>query len=322
MANRWLVQKLIDNAKRRGLIVTSDDPTDGFATSDFLELIDDVVRSVMVPLLKRVRESYLLREVDLALTSGRARYPLPERAAAEALHSILWDNGDADHWPPLQRTEAGQAHGFNASDGTPYAYYMKDDGVVFVPTPAAGTTVRFLIYNRPSFVVEASAVAMVSAFNTSTKQVTLLSYDSDTEEFDDATVPSTFTSNASYDIVKGTPGFRCHAYDQSATVASNVLTFAALPDDLAVGDFVALAGETPIAQIPLELHPMLAQEVTRTLLESKGDAKADRAERTVARLEKAATEMLSPRVSAGAKFIHNYNAPGWSRSRLRWRGWR
>lgn len=324
MANRWLVQKLINSAKRRGLIVEADDENDGFATSDFLELIDELTRSKMVPLLKRTREEFLLRTVDLELTSGRAMYPLPEAASAEALHSILFDAGtDTEAWPPLQRTEPSQAHTFAASTGDTFAFYLQDDSVVFVPTPGSDVTVRFLIYRRPNMPVEASSVAMVSAINTATKQLTLLSYTTGTGEFDAASVPSTFTTSASFDFVKGTPGFRCRAVGQDCTaVASNVLTFADdFPDDLAVGDFCCIAGESPIVQIPAELHPLLAQEVTRALLEAKGDAKADRAERTAAMLERNATEMLSPRVTASPKYVQNFNAPGWKRFK-RWRGWR
>lgn len=322
MANRWLVQKLIANAKRRGFIVQSDDAQDGFAAADFLEVIDDVIRSKMVPLLKRTRESYLVKVVELELASGTARYPIPGRAAAEALHSILYEASD-DVWVPLQRTEVDKAYAFASAGSTqPFGYYLEDDSVVFVPTPST-QTVRFLIFNRPNLVVEASAVGYVSAINTSTKAVTVLTWDEDNEDFTASAAPSAFSSSVLYDLVKGAPGFRNHGTDLAATVASNVLTFAeTLPTDLAVGDFVCLAGETPIAQIPAELHPLLAQEVTRSLLEAKGDAKAERAQTTVDRMTSEAMEMLTPRVTAAPRYIHNFNAPGWKRGLFRWRGWR
>lgn len=319
MANRWLVQNLIANAKRRGFIVQSDDPVDGFSEEDFLALIDDVIRSRMVPLLKKTRESYLVRRVDVALTSGTDTYAIPERAAAEALHSILYE-AEAGRWVPCQRTEVTQAHLFSRTTSGPPVFYLEDDSVVFVPSPDT-QTVRFLIFNRPNMVVPASAVGYVSTINTGTKAVTVKTWDEDTEDFATSAAPSSFTSSATYDLVKGTPGFRNHGTDLAATVASNVLTFAeALPANLAVGDFACLAGETPIAQVPAELHPMLAQEVTRVLLEAKGDPKADRAERTVARLEEDAKAMLSPRVQAAPRYLHNFNAPGWRKAR--WRGFR
>lgn len=322
MANRWLVSKLIRDIKRRGFIVQSDDVGDGFATADFLDVIDNVIRSKMVPLLKRTRESYLLRKVELELTSGTSRYPIPGRAAAESVHSILTEVSP-DHWAPLERTEVHQAHAFTSAAGAGlFGYYLEDDSVEFIPTPGEAT-VRFVIYNRPNLVVEASAVGYISAVNTGTKAVTVKTWDEDAEDFTTSAAPSTFSSSVLYDLVKGTPGFRNHGTDLAATVASNVLTFAeTLPDNLAVGDFVCLAGETPIAQIPAELHPLLAQEVARELLEAKGDAKAERAQATADRLQTDALEMLTPRASAAPRYVHNFNAPGWKRGFLRWRGWR
>lgn len=325
MANRWLVQNIIDSAKLRGLVIESDDPREGFGPAQFLQLIDETIRGEIIPLLKRTKESYLLTSVELDLESGRARYPLPPRASAEAIHSILIDpDNGTEAWPPLSRTEAEKAYAFSINDGNPFAYYLEDDSVVFVPTPGDGEAVRFKIFGRPNMVVEATSVGQISAINTATKQVTVLAYDEDSGEFEDTTPPATFTTGATYDLVKGTPGFRCHDIDLAVSgVASNVLTFTdELPEDLAVGDFVCIAGETPIAQIPAELHPLLSQMVTRTILEGKGDPKADRAERTAGKLEKNATDMLSPRVQTAPKFVQNYNAPGWRRGLFRWRGWR
>ncbi len=324
MANRWLVQKLIASAKRRGFIVVSDDPLDGFSEDDFLDLIDDIIRSRMVPLLKRTRESYLVTEEDLSLTSGRASYPLPSRAAAETLRSILIE-GDSGAWPPLDRIEPEEAHARTATDGTPNAYYLRDDNAVFVPTPGAGQSVRFLYFSRPNLVVPATEVCEVESVDFNANSVTVAAWDQDTEEFETAAtgIPEDFVVGGLFDLVRGVPGFRNHAYD--LTVASItgagpfVITFEEeLPEGLAAGDFVCLTGESPIAQIPAELHPMLAHEVTRTLLEAKGDSKADRAAKTVERLEEDAKSMLSPRVTEAPKYIQNYNAPGWSRMR-RWR---
>lgn len=322
MANPWLVQRrLIDSAQRRGWLVLSDDPNEGFSTEDFLDLIDEVTRSIIVPLLKRTRESYLVATEDLVLTAGVAGYSLPARAAAESLRSILYDAGDG-RFVPLNRVEPEEAHAYNLSDGTPAVFYLQSDTVFFVPTPGT-QTVRFVYFKRPNRVVQASAVGLVSALNRGAKQVTVLSYTEDTGEFDSAAAPATFTTAALFDFVKGTPGFSCHATDLVCSgVASNVLTFSAeLPDGLSVGDFVALAGETPIAQIPVELQPLLAQEVNRTMLEGKGDSKADRAGKTAERLEKNALDMLVPRTSETPKYVLNKNAPGWGRFRRRWGWW-
>jgi hypothetical protein len=324
VSNQWLVSHLIRNLKLRQLIVTSDDASEGFGVSDFLMLANDVIRSTIVPLLKRTREDYLLTREDLDIVSGTDRYSLPTRAAAETLKAILYDAGDG-RWLPLERTSEEKAAEFSASEGRPFGYYLQDDSVVFVPEPSEANTVRFLYFGRPNRLVDVDEVGQISAINTGTGAVTFLGWDADPDDPDytTTTAPAGFAAGAtSYDFVKGTPGFRNRATAKSATRASNVLTFAPgdLPDGLAVGDFVCLAGETPIPQIPDTLHSLLSQEVSRTILESKGDKRTQQAEKTADKMQANAETMLSNRVQATPKYLTNPNAGGMSRAKRRW--WR
>jgi hypothetical protein len=322
VANQWLVSNLIRELKLRQLIVTSDDARQGYAVSDFLMLANGVIRSTIVPLLKRTREDYLLTREDLSIVSGTDRYSLPTRAAAESLKAILYDAGSGK-WPALERTTEDKASEFYPSEGRPFGYYLQDDSVVFVPAPSASATVRFLHFGRPNRLVDVDEVGQISDMDTSTGEVAFLGWDADPDDADytTTTAPAAFATTAtSYDFVKGTPGFRTRAKDVSATRTSNVLTFDPddLPDGLAVGDFVCLAGETPIAQIPDTLHPFLAQEVSRAILESKGDKGADRAEKTADKMQANAEGMLANRVQATPKYIVNKNAVGMARKRRWW----
>ena len=59
----------------------------------------------------------------------------------------------------------------------------------------------------------------------------------------------------------------------SIVTATKTLTMtAAIPDGTAVGDWVSLAGDSPIPQIPYEVHNILAQRGAIKVLESLGDA--------------------------------------------------
>jgi hypothetical protein len=101
-----------------------------------------------------------------------------------------------------------------------------------------------------------------------------------------------------------------------------VLTFTnALPDGLVVGDYVALAGQTPICQAPLELHDILAFRACVKHLTSRGDPKLAGMIEDLKAMRDDALSLLQPRVQGSAKVLINPNAPGWNRgfARRRWR---
>jgi hypothetical protein len=308
VANRWLASALVDSLKRRGLIPTADET---FNATDFYALIDEETRTYILPILREVHEEFLHVRYDSDIVSGQAAYPFPPRCAAEAVKMILLDpNADGSWGPPLARIEPEKAVGIGG--GGVGSYYLEDDCAVLSPTPnASGGTLRFVHFNRPNHVVAATAAAEVTTINTGTGEVTLRLADQT------AGVPATFTSSELYDLIKGTPGFRTLAIDQAATVASNILTFATLPSRLAVGDFVALAGQSPVAQVPAEFHPLLAQRVMFVCLDAMSPRESAKAELTLEKMEQKVRGMFMNRTEAQPRYLHNFSAPGWRRTRVR-----
>ncbi len=153
--------------------------------------------------------------------------------------------------------------------------------------------------------------------NTGTKQVTLVMPSDETSG-----VPESFVSGLEYDFIRGTPHFNVLAANHEATVASNVLTFTDdLPDDLAVGDFVALAGQTPIVNVPLEFQDVLVIKAVYSYLSGSGDTvKTPMAGERWKQAEKDVLALCMPRVSDTPQLVINYYGPGWGRGiRRRWR---
>ena len=93
--------------------------------------------------------------------------------------------------------------------------------------------------------------------------------------------PLSFSTAVQYDLVKGTPGFQNLAIDQTVTgISGTTLTFSELPSTLSLGDYVCLAGESPIPQIPLEGFPLLSQQGVYVTLQALNDIPgAERAEK-------------------------------------------
>jgi hypothetical protein len=119
------------------------------------------------------------------------------------------------------------------------------------------------------------------------------------------------TAATNYDVVKAKPGFDTYELENSATRTSNTFTFSSgLDTAIVVGDYICLAGESPIPQIPVALHPLLAHRVVLRALEALGDPKAQVAAKTCEELTKSAMLLLTPRSDGNARVVINRYGPG------------
>lgn len=303
VTQRFLASSLVNSLKRRGLIPTSDE---AFNDTDFYALIDEETRTYILPFLKRTREEFLVTRAETTVQSGFNRYLLPARCAAEALKYVAL----GPDYNPLRRSTNEDGH---LGGG---GFFVEDDAVVLADTPTqSGETLRFVYYYRPNYPVAEARCGRVTGFDIDARTVTL----SEAPVVGDEEL---FTLEEAYDFVKATPGFRCHDINRVATdITGDVLTFADdLPVGLAIGDYVCLAGETPIPQIPAELHPLLAQRVTYVLSNALGPTKGRAAFEQLQQMEAQLTTLFSNRVDAAPRYVVNRNSVGFARLSRGWRG--
>ena len=108
-------------------------------------------------------------------------------------------------------------------------------------------------------------------------------------------IPENFNTSIVYDFYKAESPSSMLGINKSATaisVATKSITFATddMPDFLKVGDHLAESCEASIAQIPSELHSMLAQMVACRVLEAIGDTQG---------LQNALIKLKQQKVAAG-----------------------
>lgn len=303
MSNPYLVSLMLTALRDEGYV-----PSDETASSArLLGVLNRQQRTWLTKLMLSVREDYQLASVDVDLTAGQTVVPVPSRAVGAALKLVSFlDNGIP---VPLNPINSEQVHA-NSVLGGAGDYSMQGNNLVLSSSAAAGSTLRLQYFRRMNQVVDESEAAEVESFDLDAGTITLA-----------GTVPILFDSDStSYDIVKGTPHFDTLAASVTATLSSQVLTFADdLPEDLAVGDWVALEGQTPICQAPLELHDVLVFKACQAYLRARGDPKAAAMQTEIDELRADALSLLAPRVQGSAHVFINPNAPGWNRTRLRWR---
>jgi len=305
MALSYLVDDLLEAARDSVMLAPAEESGQA---AKLLAMMNREQRTYLTRLLLSARESYQVATTDLTLVAGTTRYALPSRAVAGGIKQVeeVDASGNLSLWHPFpeeRQTERRTSGG--AGD-----YYLEGNTLVLYEDPLAAGTLRITYFRRMNKLVLEESAGKVASFNAGAKTITLTS------------APSAWSGSQAYDIIQGTPHFSHRTVDATASISGTTLTFtAALPTDLAAGDYVALAGETPICQAPLELHDVLVARTAYAWLRAKGDPKAGDFKTVLDELRHDALSLISPRVQGSPKVLINFNAPGWNRFRRLKRGY-
>lgn len=277
----------------------------GTADADILALATFEMHAGLVPRLRKVREEWFVTSSDTTIVNGTASYAIPSRSVAGSLRDVwmIVADGTPRVFPRLDlaaipRTGAAAP----TASGSPIGFYLQGNSLILWPTPGATNlgSLRMFYEFRPNDLVATSAACTVQSVNTSTGVVTMT-----------AAVPATFTTSTACDFINGQPHFETRGFSKTPTgVSGSTITFATtdLPTGLAAGDYVCLAGQAPVAQLPYELHPVLTQRTVAKVLEALGDVqKAGMAMSKAQELEEAAFINLTPRVAGKPKRVVNRN---------------
>lgn len=246
---------------------------------------DEERASVIDPWRRRiVGAEYDVRSESQTLVADTATYRIPWRASGASLHSVSYVDTYGDEWPmhriPLEDANAYVA-GAGYHWGGAYAYAIEGDFVRVLPTPAAAAgSVKMRYVKRPSRNVVVSSAMLVTGISGTPSVYTGVS-------------PSSFSTSTPLDIIQAKPNFDIFAASVTPSAVSTgvSVTFATNPaTEAVVGDYAALAGETPVIQLPEEIHPVLTALVISRALEAEGDRDGmqvarDRAMRALSALE-------------------------------------
>ncbi len=291
MASAWLTTALLASIRRRARSTNSSAP--GYDDASLLEMANEELVSKLVPELVRLRREWFEEVRDVPLVVGTATYGLWTRAIMGSARNIGIVSGGVFRGLSYLPPEA-----FDGKDPTnqagPSHYTVRGTDFVLYPTPNIGDTLRVTYLRRLNRLVAASAVLTVTSISGAGSNVF------------NGTKPATITTSTPVDVVKGTPFFDALAEDQTPTavVASTSVTLAASVSGASVGDFVCLAGESPVIQGPPELVAILAQRVANALLRPGRDqAIAAAGERELEKLEAAVFGVADRRVESDIQTV-------------------
>lgn len=280
---------LISNIKLRGSFPTANDL---FSNSDYLNILNDELMNQITPLLTKLNGEFFLTYQDTTITSGLESYRIPKRAIGSMLRDvqIINSSGNVFSLPRLFEEDK-----YSTTQGQ-IGYYIKSNQIILSPTPANSTdTLRLAYFRRPSKFVLPTACAQISSIAGTTIVVSSL--------------PSTMTTSTSIDFIQGASPYDLLQMDTAiASVTGTTLTFSSVPTDLAVGDYICLAGEACIPMIPEELIPMLTQAALCVCLSSKKDKSVELELQKLEQIKVSITNLLAPRVKSNDIKIKSRNS--------------
>jgi hypothetical protein len=261
-------------------------PDGRFTDQEILNLASDALISEIAPMLVASREEYYVTTKDYTITAAQAAYAVPYRAMGATLREVKYvvDNRQID----LIRFDPEDIQ--DLQSGTPQGFYLQGNNIVLSPTPDATLgTLRVTYFLRPSSLVPVTECAVIT--NIAGNVLTI-------------TTPTGWDTSDTFDIVQGSSGFVLKGADYAASAvgASSITLTGTLPTDIAVGDYVTLAGESCFPHIPADAHQLLAHLTVIGCLESMGDqTNLAVAVQRADSLRKAFTALLSNRVQGAPR---------------------
>ena len=244
---------LLEQIKQRTMLPTNQNT---WTDARLLALATEVARMHIVPLISQAREGFFHYGSDDTLTSGRSIYPINARAVGQVLIDLELVQGDSVTSMGRIRPEE-KGRGESRGRHRP-VFYLKWNDIVLPDTSLSGTLRQTFLMQHPDLIPVSSA-GRITVIDTATSTVSV------------DVVPSGFTVNAVMDFIRGDGGHEYRGIDQTITGVSGLdVTFASLPDGLAVGDYLALKGESPIAMLPDEFQTVLIQRCVVQINETGG----------------------------------------------------
>lgn len=287
------------DAVKRGVTVPANQVR--FDDTDFLKFADEETEATILPMLTSIRQEYLVKQKNVTVTANQAAYKIPYRAVGRTLRDIKLSDTSGQVIRRLALIDPSESHIFSVNSfGEPFGYMPQGDKIVLLPTPTtANYVIQFFYELAPSELIPTSEAGQITAINTTTGDVTI------------SAAVTGFTSGATMDLVDGKAGCTVKAEDiVNTSVSGTTVTFTAadLPSDLAVGDYVALSNQTPVVQLPDELHQSLVQAVICRLLEALGDFEGLQAARGSLKDKlDSAIKLLTPRIESQMPKVINRN---------------
>jgi hypothetical protein len=232
-------------------------PEGRYTSTEILDAVYRTLLTELVPIVKQVNQEYYVVNTTSATVAQTYAYSLPDRCMGRALREVKRVKSGKRHDLPIGSLEYEDPQ----FEGDPRKCWIEGDQLIVWPTPSDATNSLLIwFYRRPSILVPNDEGFIITNIDTGTNIVTV-------------TGTPGFDSTQLIDVISDLGDFTIREEDQAFTdLTASAFTFATLPTNMKVGDYICKAGESIYAQLPVEAHEILVELTAANLMFEMGDA--------------------------------------------------
>jgi hypothetical protein len=295
--------KMIESVRKRTM--TPDD-TSIFTDQDILDILNEEMDVQILDKLLALHEEHLTVHIDIP-RNAEGIYDIPYRAIGNKLRDVSLVNGTNVVYE-LSQISLGELPDYSYSiDSNTYLdrFYVESNQIKLVAPTRNYDYLRIYFYIRPNVLTKTKEAAVITDWN--------IDENEDTIRFNFSTAGKNFSSKKEYDII----GYKTPNKIKGFDLAPEEVDLSSTPsvtfkwsdiqpffDEIKVGDYLSIAEQTPVPNIPTEMHPVLAQGAAIHILESLGDTEAlGNAQRRMEKMVAATQSLVDDRVELAPKKI-------------------
>lgn len=296
MTTAYTATSNVERLKVKGWVSSAT----GLPDEQILDLLNDALRSYLVPFVKRARDEWFVSGGSTLTPNSAGRIRIPNSIAG-TVRTVSWNNNGTLF--PLDRIEPENALPLLSSGGsTPMGFVLKGYELQIVPSAVGAIPIFVEFMERPATMVQESEAGLIESH--ASLALTL----------DEVPLAWQTTAPTEVDLISGDSPYSAVAEEvEVVSLVGSVLTLTGIDATLVEnGQWVADVGCSPFPNVPIELHPLLQQEVIVTLYTGQGDKRLAGAQQKQLKMERELMATIAPRAQGNARPIVNKSGPGWA----------
>lgn len=284
------VDWLLSTVYRLESIATSSQT---FNDEDVIEFLNIELQSVLTPIIQSVNEEFGVMYFDTPVSALTSSIRIPSQATGARLRNVqlINPNGLIQNLPRLNPDKLGE-YGFSNQLG----FYIQNNELVFYPSkPTLDGTLRLCYFRRPNSLVASAGTGRVLAVDPIGNTITL----------DTSPAGVDWIVGADIDVIIGESPFDFRLQNQEIISLGGPSIELTDVSAIQVGDYVALSGQSPVAQfIPAEATYLLAQLAAARCLQALGDTEGYKVSLTkIEQMKNHLINLISDRIEGQPKRI-------------------